>query len=86
MPLIIVETVFDPPISEEEFDASAERVSPCLDERHATWVTSYMALDRRRRVCVFDAPDAEAVRQAYRMSGVKFERVWAAEQIKDEEE
>jgi hypothetical protein len=81
MPLIILESVFDPPISDEDFDKLAEQVAPCLDERHATWVTSYMALDRRRRVCVFDAKDAEAVRQAYRMSGVKFERVWAAEQI-----
>jgi hypothetical protein len=85
MPLIIVETTFDPPISDEEFDRQAETVAPCLDERHATWVTSYMALDRRRRVCVFEARDAEAVRQAYRMSGVKFERVWAAEQIKDDD-
>jgi hypothetical protein len=86
MPLIIVESVFDPPITEEEFDRRAAEVAPCLDERHATWVTSYMALDRRRRVCVFEARDAEAVRQAYRMSGVKFERVWAAEQIKDDDE
>jgi hypothetical protein len=86
MPLIIVETAFDPPISEEEFDAQAERTSDCLEERHARWVTSYMALDRRRRVCVFEARDAEAVREAYRMSGTKFERVWSAEQIRDDDE
>jgi hypothetical protein len=86
MPLIILESVFDPPITEEEFDRMAEQVAHCLDEHQATWVTSYMALDRRRRVCVFEARDAEAVRQAYRNSGVKFERVWAAEQIKDDDE
>jgi Protein of unknown function (DUF4242) len=85
MPLIILESVFDPPVTQEEFDAQAEKVAPCLDERHATWVTSYFAVDRRRRICVFEARDAEAVRQAYRMSGVKFERVWAAEQVTDEE-
>jgi hypothetical protein len=45
-----------------------------------------MATDRRRRVCVFEARDAESVRQAYRLSGVKFDRVWAAEQILDDEE
>jgi hypothetical protein len=84
MPLIIVESTFDPPITDEQFDALADQVTPCLDERQATWVTSYMALDRRRRVCVFEAKDAEAVRQAYRMSGVTFERVWAAEQIVDD--
>jgi uncharacterized protein DUF4242 len=86
MTLIIVETSWEQPISDEEFDAQAEKVTPCLDERQATWVTSYMATDRRRRVCVFEARDAEAVRQAYRLSGVKFERVWAAEQILDDDD
>jgi predicted RNA-binding protein with PIN domain len=86
MPLVIVETAFDPPITQEEFDALAEKTADCLDERAARWVTSYMSLDRRRRVCVFDAKDAESVRQAYRMAGTKFERVWAAEQILDDDE
>jgi hypothetical protein len=85
MPLIILESVFDPPITQEEFDAQAEKVAPCLDERHATWITSYFAVDRKRRICVFEARDAEAVRQAYRMSGVKFERAWVAEQVTDDE-
>jgi hypothetical protein len=40
----------------------------------------------RRRVCVFDAKDAEAVREAFRFSGVKFDRIWAAEQVLDDEE
>jgi hypothetical protein len=85
MATVIVETVFDPPITQEEFDALAERTSPCLAERHATWVTSYFAVDRRRRICVFEAGDAEAVRQAFRLSGVKFERIWAADHIRDDE-
>jgi hypothetical protein len=86
MPLVIVETAFDPPTTDEEFDVLAERADPCLGERHARWITSYFAIDRRRRICVFDAPDAEAVRQAYRMANVKFEKIWSAEQILDEEE
>ena len=81
MPLIIIETSFDPPVTDEEFDAIAARVTPCLDEREASWVTSYMATDRRRRICVFEAKDAESVRQAYRLSGVKFDNIWAADQI-----
>jgi len=86
MSLIIVESAWEQPISEEEFDAIAAKTAPCLDERQARWVTSYMATDRRRRVCVFEARDAEAVRQAFRLSGVKFERIWAADQITDDEE
>jgi len=84
MPLIIVEYAFDPPITDEAWDELADRIGPCLDQRHATWVTSYLALDRKRRICVFEAKDAEAVRQAYRMSNVTFERAWTAEQIRDD--
>ena len=86
MPLVIVETAYDPPITQEEFDELAAKTADCLDEREARWVTSYFSLDRRRRICVFDAKDAESVRQAYRTSGTKFERVWAAEQILDDDE
>ena len=86
MPLVIVETAFDPPITQEEFDAQAEKTAECLDEREAQWVTSYFSVDRRRRICVFNAKDAESVRQAYRNSGTKFERVWAAEQILDDDD
>ena len=86
MTLIILESSWEEPISDEEFDKLAAQVTPCLDERQATWLTSYMATDRRRRICVFHARDAESVRQAYRLSGVKFDRVWAAEQIEDDED
>ncbi len=87
MTLIIIESSFDPPLTEDEFlEKVADRVNPCLDEREARWVTSYMAVDGRRRVCVFEAKDAEAIRQAYRLSGVKFDRVWAANQVTDDEE
>jgi hypothetical protein len=86
MSLIIIESSFDPPLTEEQFiEQVADKVTPCLDERQARWVTSYMATDGRRRVCVFEARDAEAVRQAYRLSGVKFDRVWAAQQITDDD-
>ena len=85
MPLILVEYAFDPPLTDEAWDEMAERMEQCLDQRHATWVTSYLSLDRTRRICVFQAKDAEAVRQAYRSANVKFERAWTAEQITDDE-
>ena len=43
-------------------------------------------LDRKRRICVFEARDAESVREAYRLQGVKFERAWPAEQILDDDD
>ena len=78
---MIVETVFDPPTTDEETDADAAKLHPCLDGNHVTWLRSYVSQDRRRRVCVFEAADADAVRTAYRSAGVVFERVWAADLV-----
>lgn len=83
MPRIIVEYVFDPPPTEEEFDAAAARLDPCLEARAVRWLESFVARDRTRRICVFDAPDAESVREAYRSAKVGFERAWAADAITD---
>jgi hypothetical protein len=87
MSLIILESSFDPPLTEEQFyEQIADKLNACLDARAARWITSYMASDGRRRICVFEAKDAEAIRQAYRLTGLKFDRVWSAEQIVDDEE
>ena len=85
MPHMIVETVFDPPVSDADLDGLAVKLGPCLEGHDVRWVRSYMSLDRRRRVCIFQAPDADAVRASFRSAGVKFERVWPAEEITDDE-
>jgi hypothetical protein len=79
MASIIVEQSFDPPMSDEEYGRLAKRLDPCLDLRHAIWVRSYVATDKRRMICEFEAPDAEAVREAMRSAKVPFDRAWAAE-------
>ena len=78
---MIVETVFDPPTTDEDRDASAAKLHPCLDGNGVRWVRSFVSKDRRRGICIFEAPDADAVRTAYRSAGVVFERVWAADAI-----
>jgi hypothetical protein len=85
MPHIIVEYAFDPPATEEEQDQIGERLGPCLEGRDVRWVQTFLSLDRRRRICVFEAADAETVRVAYRSANVVFERVWSAELITDDD-
>ena len=79
MARVVVEQVFDPPMSEEAYAEFAKRLDPCLDVRRAMWRRSYVSPDRRRMTCEFEAPDAEVVRDAMRSSGLKFERAWTAE-------
>ena len=85
MPHIIVEYAFDHPMTDEEFDEMADRLGPCLDARNVRWVQSFLATDRKRRLCIFEAADAEAVRSAYRSARVGFERAWAADAITDDD-
>jgi len=79
MARVVVEQVFDPPMSEEDYASFAKRLDPCLDARNAMWRRSYVSPDRRRMTCEFEAPDAEVVREALRSAGIKFERAWTAD-------
>jgi hypothetical protein len=76
--VMIVEMSFDPPLTDEEHDRTANRLDPCLEAHGAMWMRSYLSNDRRRMICHFEAADAEAVRESYRSAGMKFDRVWTA--------
>jgi hypothetical protein len=76
---IVLEQSFEQPISDDTYQDFAARLDPCLEVRNGAWLRSYVALDRRRMVCEFEAPDAESVREALRAAGVPFDRVWTAE-------
>lgn len=76
---MVVEQTFEKPITNEEMNAMARRVDPCLEAHGATWVRSYVSSDRKRVICELEAADAEKVRESYRSAGVQFERVWSAE-------
>ncbi len=42
---------------------------------------SYVSADRRRMICIFEAPDAESVRKANTTAVLQFDRVWTAESL-----
>jgi hypothetical protein len=50
----------------------------CLDLNGVSFLSSFFARDRTRMVCLYGAPDAEAVRRTNARLGLPFERVWAA--------
>ena len=78
MAIVMMEQVFNPPLSDEEYAKMAAKVDPCLDQRNAIWIRSYISADKTRCVCEFEAPDAESVREAFRSAGAPFERIWTA--------
>ena len=79
MPCIVVEESFDPPLTEEIHSHLTAALAPCLELREATWVGSHMSADRTRCICVYEAPDAQSVRDAYQRAGFKYDRVWVSQ-------
>ena len=79
MAVIVVDSVFEAPLSDAEHDACARRLDPCLEAHGARWMRSYLAQDRTRMICEFESADAEAVRASYRSAEMPFRAVWVAE-------
>lgn len=78
---VVVEYLYDPPLTPEAFEQNGAKLGPCLEAYGVRWVATYLSNDKRRRVCIFEAADAESVRQSFRSAGVAFERVWPAERF-----
>lgn len=78
MAVIMVEERFEPAIDLSHGSPVADKISPCLPVYDMTWLSSYIAADGTRCVCVYEAPDAETVRRAYRTAGLDFVAVWSA--------
>jgi hypothetical protein len=81
MPNFIVERSFDPPLTMEELKATEARLARCLELYRVRWIRSFLADDRRRMVCEYEAADAASVRNVQREAEFKFDRVWPTDVI-----
>ena len=77
-PALVVLVEYDLP-PEAEVEPMARRIDRCLALRGARWMRSYLTLDGRKTLCEFEAPDAESVREAFRMAGQPYDRAWVAQ-------
>jgi hypothetical protein len=79
MKLVIVERTMPAPVTLEQLAGAAASGSPCFEAHRVRLLRSLLSLDGLRVVCEYEAPDAEAVRQANRKAGLAFDRVWTAD-------
>jgi len=79
----VVERDFGAPVSEADLAATIERMGPCLEQYGLNWVHSYFSCDRTRMVCIYEAPDAESVKNAQRSASASFDRIWPADILRD---
>lgn len=79
---VLVERSFGESIELADLQAREDAHGWCLETRSVKFVRTFFSSDRRRMLCLYAAPDAEAVRQAQREAGMPTDRVWAFERIR----
>ena len=77
--VVLVERSFPAPVEFAPLQAREDAGAWCLDQQGVRHLRSYFALDRRRMLCLYAAPDAEAVRRVQRQVDLPHDRVWRAE-------
>jgi hypothetical protein len=78
---VLVERKFESPVKLEEIQSLEDAGSWCLRTHRVKFARTFFSADRKRMLCLYEAPDAEAVRLAQREAGMPFDRVWAFERI-----
>ncbi len=78
MAIVVVERSFGEPVQSDEIQAMKARNAGCVEAYGVRFVRGFFSADRRRMICLYEAQDAESVREVQRRAGLPFERVWTA--------
>ncbi|HEX7114503.1 MAG TPA: DUF4242 domain-containing protein [Steroidobacter sp.] len=80
-PNVLVRRVFPEPVTFEDVQEQENAAAACLRMHRVKFVRTFFSLDRRRMVCFYQAPDAEAVRVVQREAALPFEAIWAFQPV-----
>jgi hypothetical protein len=78
---VMVERYFEQPADIEALQKLEDDKSRCLESRNVTFVRTLLPKDRLSMFCLYNAADAESVRQAQMYAGMPFEQVWPCQYI-----
>jgi len=81
MAIVVVERDFEVPAVFEDVAAQEEAFAWCLEENGVNFLHTYFAIDKKKMVCVYNAPDAEAVRRTQRQAAMPVTTIWSAETL-----
>ncbi len=72
MPMFMIERKFAEEIT---LDPSNDVILKINEEVVVKWLYTFLSLDKKRTYCLYEAPDAEAVREAARRANVPADSV-----------
>lgn len=68
MPVFMIERNFAEQLSVTPEGAAA--INEINDEESVRWLISFLSLDKKKTFCLYEAPSAEAIREAARRAGI----------------
>lgn len=78
---VIGELSFDAPIALEDIAKLECSYTWCFANCRVRLVRGFLARNGKRAVLLFQAPDAESVRQALRQAQTPFEQIWPCAEV-----
>jgi hypothetical protein len=82
MPLFVIERQF---AEELKLDAQgAAAIKEVNDASGVNWLFSFLSADRRKTYCLYEAPSAEAIREAARRAGLPADVVVEVSELRPE--
>ncbi|MBB3232584.1 DUF4242 domain-containing protein [Halomonas stenophila] len=78
---VLVERAFATPVDLATIQAIEDAGAACLQNHRVRFLRTFFSLDRRRMLCLYQAPDAESVRIAQRQAGMPMEAAWAFQRV-----
>lgn len=76
-PNVVVERSFTAPVVLDDIQAIESAAAWCLESHRVRFARTFFSADRKRMLCLYEAPDAESVRLAQREAAMPVDAVWA---------
>jgi hypothetical protein len=83
MPLFLIERNFAEEVMLD--DADAAQIRQINDEIGIQWLYSFLSADKRKTYCLYEAPNAEAIRVAARRLDVPADVIIAVSEMRPEQ-
>lgn len=83
MQRVVVERSFDEPANYEQLEAREKAAAWCGTTRRVRFLRSYFSSDKRHMVCLYEAPDAEAVRTFQHAAEMPVTHVYSVHNVVD---
>ena len=82
MPRFIIERNFAQKL--ELTKEANDKVEQINDEENVKWIFSFLSADKKKTYCLYEAPDAEAIRRAAKRANLAADVVIEVDQVRPE--